>query len=123
MPDSEVKVPEDLRERVKGIVPGHPIWDEVWCKSRPGAGHVSHLDQLFIAKLDLARVEQERDQLRASHAELMEQLTLLVDSIEDGGGHDENGDVFHIQPACEALERAQAIKNGSQVQAGNRSSV
>jgi len=38
---------------VKGIKPGHPIWEEVWEKSRPGDGYVSHLDQIFQAKLQL----------------------------------------------------------------------
>ena len=34
------------------IKPGHPIWEEVWDKSRPGPNHISHLDQLFQAKLE-----------------------------------------------------------------------
>ena len=44
-----------------------------------------------------------------SHAELLKQLTLLVDSIEDAGGHDENGDVFDVFPACSAIEVAESF--------------
>jgi len=34
---------------------------------------------------------------------LYEALSELVDGIEDGGGHDGNGDVFDIAKACAAI--------------------
>lgn len=39
---------------------------------------------------------------------LYEALSGLVDAIEDGGGHDENGDVFDVRKAVSALERFEA---------------
>lgn len=44
--------------------------------------------------------------LLAAAPELYEALINLVDSIEDAGGHDENGDVFDIREACAALAKA-----------------
>ncbi len=41
--------------------------------------------------------------LRSRLATAREALSNLVDSIEDAGGHDENGDVFDIREACAAL--------------------
>ena len=39
---------------------------------------------------------------------LMEALSELVNGIEDAGGRDENGDVFDVWKACEALTRTPA---------------
>lgn len=44
--------------------------------------------------------------LLAASPSLYQALVNLVDSIEDAGGHDENGDVFDIREACAALAKA-----------------
>ena len=47
---------QELKSQLAEIKPGHPIWDEVWAKSRPDG--TSHLNQLFEAKLKLAQLER-----------------------------------------------------------------
>jgi hypothetical protein len=46
------------------------------------------------------------DKAEAVSALLLDALVELVDAIEDGGGHDENGDVFDIRKACAAIDIA-----------------
>jgi len=41
--------------------------------------------------------------------ELRIALINLVDSIEDTGGHDENGDVFDIREACAILDKTEVL--------------
>jgi hypothetical protein len=66
----------------------------------------------------VSRLEQERDQLRTSHAELMRASKCAYQAMAG------NNDPFDPEVWSNAvLQLGQAIKNGSQVQAGNRSSV
>jgi hypothetical protein len=53
---------------LKDIKPGHPIWEEVWEKSGAGPGRVSHLDQLFAAKIRIQELELEVAELRSELA-------------------------------------------------------
>ena len=52
-----------------------------------------------IAEMNLARQVEE----------LREALINLVDTIEDAGGHDENGDVFDIREACAILDKTEVL--------------
>lgn len=49
---------------ISDIKPGHPIWEEIWEKSRPGG--ISHLNQLFEAKLELVAARAEIERLKES---------------------------------------------------------
>jgi hypothetical protein len=49
-------------DQLADIKPGHPIWDEVWERSRPGG--ISHLSQLFEAKLQVAALEAQVEALQ-----------------------------------------------------------
>ena len=78
-------MPSDRAEiTIKDIKPGHPIWDEVWEKSRPGG--TNHLEQLFAAKLE---VERMRGLLRDTGEHLRE----LADAFRTGAltQHDNGG--------------------------------
>jgi hypothetical protein len=47
---------------------------------------------------------KDYDKLLQRAIDLERALGSLVDSIEDAGGHDENGDVFDISEACDLLD-------------------
>lgn len=55
------------------------------------------------ALVRIAALQAEQDALRAQVERLTTALTELVDAIEISGGHDEDGNVFDLTAACEAL--------------------
>ena len=73
MTNDEIKA-QAIAEKLKQIKPGHPIWDEVWLKSQPDAGRVSHLDQLFIAKLELVAQREQNIRLRLALLNVLDRL-------------------------------------------------
>ena len=70
------------------------------------------LDENDALETKLAALQQVVEQMQNA-------LSELVDGIEGAGGHDENGDVFDIGPACTALAAASRVMNKS-VESGGR---
>ena len=70
---------QELKAQLAEIKPGHPIWDEVWAKSRPGG--TSHLNQIFEAKLKITQLERTNAALLGALKDMAEKFPILLTAV------------------------------------------